>query len=369
MNNQTNFAALTQDQKQVWSRQLWKETREKMFLNKFMGGSMGIVHRVTELTKTEKGDKAILHLLADLKGDGVAGDQAREGAEEAMKAYTDEIRIDLLSHGVKEKGKMANQRTIVSMREHARDHLSYWLARRLDDMAILSLSGISFTKHLNGADRVESTLNQLSFAADVRAPSARRHLRIDSTGALQSGNTAALTANDKITYNALVDLCAYAETEYMRPLGEGGKEYYVLIMHPKAYAQLKKDSDFQNAIINAGPRDLNKNPWFTGGIVTIDGLVIHTTRLAYDTSGAASGSKWGATGTIDGTRTLLVGAQALAMADLGSPEWSEKMFEYDSQFGINVDKMVGFVKPRYQNYYSETVEDYGVIAIDHALNG
>jgi hypothetical protein len=51
----TNFAALTSDQKLVWSRDLWKEARDLAFISKFVGGSNAVIQRITELTKTEKG--------------------------------------------------------------------------------------------------------------------------------------------------------------------------------------------------------------------------------------------------------------------------------------------------------------------------
>ena len=38
---------------------------------------------------------------------------------------------------------------------------------------------------------------------------------------------------------------------------------------------------------------------------------------------------------MDGTRTLLCGAQALGMADLGPPEWDEEYFDYKTKQGIN----------------------------------
>ena len=55
------------------------------------------------------------------------------------------------------------------------------------------------------------------------------------------------------------------------------------------------------------------------------------------------------------------------MADSGTPEWVEKMFQYDSQPGINVDKMFGLLKPKFYSIYSESVEDVGVLAVDHYL--
>ena len=43
---------------------------------------------------SEKGARAVITLLADLTGDGVAGDRALEGNEEGMQTFDQVIRID-----------------------------------------------------------------------------------------------------------------------------------------------------------------------------------------------------------------------------------------------------------------------------------
>lgn len=130
-------AALTSEQKMMWSRDLWKQARDLTFINKFMGSSDSVIQRITELTKTEKGQKVIMFLLADLVLDGVTGDNERENNEEEMMAYNTEIQIDLISHGVRQKGKLAEQKTVVSFRENAKERLSYWLANRMDQLVPL----------------------------------------------------------------------------------------------------------------------------------------------------------------------------------------------------------------------------------------
>lgn len=364
----TNFAALTAEQKIVWSRDVWKAAREQMFLNKFVGsGDQSVIQRITELTKTEKGEKVLMHLLADLVDDGVIGDNEREGNEEEMMTYTDDITIDLISHGVRQKGKLAEQKTVVSFREHARDSLGYWLANRMDQLAFLTMSGIAYTLNNDGSTRSSGAFASLAFAADVSAPTANRHRRWDSVNGLVAGDTTAVAATDTLTYDAIVDIMTYAKTQYIKPIMSGGKEYYIAFVRPEALAQLKKDPDYQNAIVNASQRG-DQNPFFTGGTVTVDGLVFHEHRLVFNTKGAVSGTaKWGAGSDIDGSRMLICGAQALGFADLGSPEWSEKFFNYDSSPGINVDKMFGFLKPKFYSIYSQTTEDFGVLAVDHAI--
>lgn len=363
----TNFAALTADQKLVWSRELWKQARDMTFINKFVGGTDSVIQRITELTKTEKGEQVIMHLLADLVEDGVVGDNEREGNEEEMKTYNDKIGIDLISHGVRQKGKLAEQKTVVSFRENARDRLAYWLANRMDQLAFLTLSGISYAYNTDASARTSGAFASLAFASDVSAPTTNRHRRWDATSGLVAGDTTAVAAADVLTYAAMVDINTYAKTHYIKPIMSGGKEYYVVFIRPEGLAQLKKDADYQRAVITGLERGKD-NPFFTGGTVTVDGLIFHEHRLVYNTKGATSGvDKWGAGNLVDGSRMLVCGSQALGFADLGAPEWSEKWFNYDSSPGINVDKMFGFLKPKFYSIYDRSVEDFGVLAVDHAI--
>ncbi len=238
----------------------------------------------------------------------------------------------------------------------------------MDQLAFLTLSGIEYTLNNDGSARTSSAFSNLSFASDFRVPTTNRHFRVDSTANsdLIAGNTANVIAADTLTYKAVVNMGIKAKTNYVKPLMSGGKEFYVCFVRPEAMGQLKKDADYQRAVITGLPRAMN-NPFFSGGTVTTDGIVFHEHRLVYNTLGAASGSKWGAGGAIDGSRALLCGSQALGFADLGAAEWAEKMFEYDSSPGINVDKMFGFLKPQFFSIYNKAVEDFGVIAVDHAI--
>ncbi len=363
----TNFAALTPQQKLVWSRDVWQAARDQMFIKRFLGtGQSAMIQRITELTKTEKGEQVIMHLVADLVEDGVIGDNEREGNEEAMQSFSQIVTIDLITHSVRNKGKLADQKTVINFREMGRDRLAYWLANRIDQLAFLALSGISFAFNNNGSPRVGSPFPSLAFAADVSGPSAKRSLMYDGTS-LQTSNTASITTAFVPTYKMIVDLIAYAKEHYVKPLLDGGKEYYVLLVAPGTLAALKKDPDYQRAVVAVATKSGLDSPWFTGGTVTVDGAVIHEHRLVYTTKGAASGAKWGSGGTVNGTRTLLCGAQALGMADLGPAEWDEKTFQYGSQQGINIDKMFGLLKPKFYSIYDKSIEDFGVVSVDHYL--
>lgn len=364
---ETNFAGLTPIQKVNWARETWNAARDQMFIKNFTGkGDNNVVHRITELTKTEKGDQCIFHLVADLVGDGVIDDNEREGNEEEMKSHSQIISIDQISHGVKNKGKLADQRTTINFREQGRDKLSYWLANRTDQLAFLTMSSISYAFNNDGSQRVNSPFPQLAFAGDVRPPSPKRSLMWDGTS-LALSSTGNITNAFVPKYSMIVDAIAYAKEHRVKPLMSGGKPYYVMFVAPGTLAMLKKDPDYQRAVVAVATKAGLDSPWFTGATVTVDGAVIHEHSLVFTTKGAAAGAKWGTAGAINGTRTLLCGAQALGMADLGPGAWVEKLFQYESQVGLNIDKMLGFLKPQFYSIYDKSVEDFGVLSIDHYL--
>jgi len=370
----TNFAALTDEQKTVWSRDFWRQARNNSFIMQFAGqGPNALVQQITDLTKSEKGARAVLTLIAELEGDGAVGDYALENNEEAVKAYDTVIRIDQMRNANRIAGRMADQKSIVNFRETSRDVLAYWYADRIDQLAFLTLAGVGYDQRPNGAARASLAtglnLSDLEFSADVSAPSANRHLIATADGSVGTGD---LAADGNIGYKTIVNLKAYAKDHYIRGVrGTGGEEMYHMFVTPHIMAQLKLDSDFIANVRNAGVRG-DTNTLFQGtDSVMVDGVMVHEFRHVYHTDQAASGSKFGAAGDIDGTRTLFCGAQALGMADLGNAEWYEDEFDYGNQYAISVSKILGFLKPKYKPVANTTTtpntkEDFGVIAMDVA---
>jgi N4-gp56 family major capsid protein len=335
-------------------------------------GSNSIFQRITELTKDERGERAVISLVTDLQTDGIMGDYDLEGNEEALQAYDEVITIDQIRHANRTKGKMAMQKSVINFRDQSKDKLAFWLADRIDQMAFLTLSGIGYQYNTNGSARpvnaTGSNLSDLAFAADVAAPTSARHLMWDTSAkSFVAGDTTAVTAEDKVSYEMLVNARAVAKERFIpASFTKGNEEFYHVFLHPMQMKALKLDPDYL-ANIRSGANRGESNPLFTGGIVTQDGLVIHEFRHVYNTTGAAAGAKWGAAGDVNGARALLVGAQALALADLGTPSWEEKTFDYGNQHGISVGKILGFKKPQFHNIQTGDVQDHAVLALDTAI--
>jgi N4-gp56 family major capsid protein len=363
----TNFALLTNEQKTVWSKDLWKQARNQSFVNKFLGkGPTSLVQHITELKQSDKGARAVITLLADLYGDGVAGDRTLEGNEEGMQTFDQVIRIDQLRHANRHEGKMADQKSVVEFRGNSKNVLSYWLADRIDQMAFLAMGGVSFARKNNGQLRVGSDLPSLEFAADITAPSVNRRLNWNATTKTLSANgaTTAVAATDYPTWNLFVQLKAYAKDRYIRGVGgEGGEETFHAFMTPQAFARLKQDNDYMLNLRHSQERG-NANELFTGASVKIDGIYLHEFRHVPNCSGATSGTDmYGSGFNIKGCQILFCGAQSLGMADIGAPEWNEKGFDYDNSQGISCGKILGFLKPKFGSIYeNNSVEDFGVIS-------
>lgn len=363
----TNFSLLTTEQKTIWSMDLWKQARNYSFVNKFLGkDTNSMIQHVTELKKSEKGARAVITLLADLEGDGVAGDRTLEGNEEAMKTYDQVIRLDMLRHANRHEGRMADQKSIVEFRENSKNVLAYWLADRVDQLAFLTLSGQSYALKNNGAARVGSDMASLEFAADVSAPTDKRRMQWNQTTKTlsYSGATSAVAATDLPSWELFVQLKAAAKDQYIRGIkSSGGEETFHAFLTPQAMAKLKLDPTFMLNVRHAQSRG-DGNNLFTGDTLKIDGIMFHEFRHVFNTSGLASGSKWGSGGTVEGCQVLFCGAQALGMADIGNPEWVEKGFDYENQQGISTGKIFGFLKPKFNSIYaSNTVQDFGVMSV------
>ena len=373
----TNFGLLTNEQKTIWSMDLWKNARNQSFINRFLGsGPNSMIQHITELKQSEKGARAVITLLADLTGDGIAGDRALEGNEEGMQVFDQVIRIDQLRHANRHEGRMADQKSVVSFRDNSKNVLAYWLADRIDQMAFQTLAGISYAYKPNGATRVGSDLQYLEFAADVAAPSTRRMTRWDNvnktlktsaTGSNTSAaivNTGAAATSDFPSWEMFVQLKAYAKDRYIRGVGSaGGDEVYHAFLTPQAMARLKLDATYMANLRysqSAGKNDT----MFSGNSVLIDGIHLHEFRHVPNASGGTSGTNMYGSGlNLNGCQVLFCGAQALGMADIKAPEWNEKGFDYDNSQGISVGKILGFLKPKFGNIYeSNAVEDFGVIS-------
>lgn len=364
----TDFGALSTAVKRVWAAETWQAGRDNSFFfaNGFIGKSdtdmNSLIQRVTKLTETERGLECVMQLVQDLQDDGVVGDNELDGNEEALLNDAQVIRIDQLRHGTKSKGEMAEQATVIRFRSQSKEKLAFWLSDKLDELMFLTLSGRAFSLKTNGATRTGSQLPSLSFGSDVVAPSSNR---IIYGGSATSEGT--VTASDQFNWSTIVRANTTAQEKRLRPLRDGGRNYYCIVVHPRQRRDLVLDPTYQT-ILRSAEKPGSKHPLFTGAVATVDGIIIHTHNKVFNTAGLSSSSKWGSGGTVDGAQAMLLGAQAGGIALLGNMFWRESdNTDYGNRPGIGVGRKIGMLKPQFKSIYDDMGrEDFGTIAIKTA---
>lgn len=367
----TDFFAGQPFNKDAWGHKAYDEFLAGFFFTGMLGqGVEAIIEHITELTKNNKGEAgAWLHLVADIQGGGVVGDNTLEGRLRQLEASWIRCNFDQLRNGMETKGRVSEQRSVINARKQFRKKLARFFALSYEEQAVLTASGISYAFNVDGSLRVtpagQDNWTDLDYAADVTAPTANRHVRWTPTGFV-AGDTTAVAATDKPMYEMLPDLEAMGAERNLTPLIIDGEEFFVWMIHTTTMAGLWKDANFRTAVINGESRG-SKNPIFKGSKLTMNNLIIKPYKRTFNTRGAAPGSKWGAGGAVNGTRSLLLGAQALAMVDLGAVNWEEERYDFNARWALAGDKMAGFLKPKFTDSYTGTVEDFGIVAVDLAL--
>ena len=370
---QTDFYASQPYNKDAWGHKAYDEFMANFFFTGMLGsGEEAIIDHITELTKNNKGEAgAWLHLVADIQGGGVVGDNTLEGRLRALEASWIRCNFDQLRNGMETKGRMSEQKSVINARKQFRKKLARFFALAYEEQAVLTASGISYAFNTDGSPRVtppgQDAWVDLLYAADVTAPTANRHVRwVGASNTFVAGNTASVVVGDVMKYEMLPDLEALGTMRNLTPLKIDGEEFFVWMIHTNALAALWKDINFRNNVVNGETRG-SKNPIFKGTKVTMNNIIIKPYKRTYSTIGAAAGSKWGGAGTVNGSRSLLLGAQALAMVDIGPINWEEEHYDFNARWALAGDKMAGYLKPKFLDSYTGTVEDFGVIAVDHAF--
>ena len=366
----TDFAALSDAQKRLWSAEIIAAGRDESFWESngmISAGMNSPVQLITEMTESERGAECVMQLVNDMQSDGVVGDNLMEGNEDTLYNDAVTIRLDQLRNALRHKGRMSEQRTVLRFRTISRDKLGFWLAEKTDELMFLTLGGITYDKKLDGSTRSASQLPSLSFNADVTAP---------SSGRKKYGGTATATSNlttgDTVTWNTVIGLQSYAKRKKMRPIRGGGRDHYIFLVGPEGMRDLKKDSTYQQNVGRAAVRG-ESNPLFKNAVANIDGVLIYEHNKVPNTHGLTSGTdKWGSGYTVEGAQGFLIGAQALGFSKIGGMRYEESdNKDYNNRPALAVGRMMGILKPQFASLTDlsgglPTKQDFGVVSFYHA---
>lgn len=380
---------------QRWRAETFKVMMAQDPFLPFQSAGSDNVFQVKKDFLKEAGDKETFALRALLTGDGQGDDGTIVGNEEKMAFYDDSVTIHQRINGVVINGEMSEKRTILNLRQEARDAIGEWGARVQAADKVSALSSqytLSFDGQVTGDVAVDASGSNIDTVNYV-APSTDRiwyggqstagvlsevatELLVESSNGQKFGTLVISRVKQLATRTiAWEDTNTAAVLQPIRPLKGNGYEF-VMFIHPLQYADLRAETAWITAQTNAQIRG-DKNPLFTGAVNSVagiwDGVLIVVCQLINSRKGDASGvtatdpATWFNTGVHCATgiavaRALFCGAQAGLISWGKLPDWREDpQASYTRKFKVNTSMIYGVKKAQFNSL------DFGVYAVDTAI--
>lgn len=314
-----------------WSKELFAESKNDTYFSRFFGGSNSAIQVLSDL-KATKGKDITVGLKMKIVGDGITGDNTLAGNEVALDTYTQTVTLDQLRQGVLSTGKMHNKKVLIDFRKEALDSLKIWFAETMEKDMIDTLSGVASNS---------SGVATYTFGTDCT------YLVWNDGSVIKTTTPAsALAVADVLTPETISFMSAKAKLidPKMRPIRQGGKDYYVLLVHPESARELKTNSTWQNAQQYAMPRG-GDNPLFSGALGMWDGVVVHE----------HDGIQKMTVNSINANRNLFMGAQAGLVAFGGDHSWHEETVDRGNKLSVSASIIYEMSKAKFNS------KDFGVI--------
>jgi len=357
---------------ELWQKELYADVMDNLYFKKFMGeGENNIVQIKSDLKKS-RGDTLTIPLTTKLSGNGITGDSELEGNEEAISPYSDAISIDQWRTAVRLTGKLDEQKNVFDMRQDAKNKLSIHLQEFIERQIFFKLAGVAnltltdVNDNIVAANATWSNTSDKVPDADSAAGFGTNYLCADWTGATSLASTDLITP--ELISRAKVKANTTASPR-MKPIKVGGKNYWIMFIHPWQAFDLKNNATFAQAQREAQSRG-GDNPIFTGALGIWDGVILHEHEYVpfLDIAGGAGGGHNFASadsGTdfaaVNAFRALLCGQQAAAFVQTSeSMSMVEETFDYKNKVGYATGLIGGIQKVSFNS------NDYGVIAVDTA---
>lgn len=343
-----------------WSGQLFVDILSKSYFDrKFVSSSDNApIQRLTDL-ESGAGDRISFDLSVQLRGKPTYGDNRADGNEEQLKFFTDEVNIDQLRHPVSAGGRMTRKRVAHDLRKIAKDRLSDYWAKFIDEMHFMYLSG---ARGIN-QDFIESTGWTGHAGNPLQAPD-EGHLMFGGSATSKSTLTASDTMSRKLIEEATVKARMMRATDpstaNMMPVMINGESHYVCVMSPFQEHDLRTSDaagwlEIQKA---AAAAEGKSNPIFKGGLGMINNVVLHSHESVIRFN------DYGAGEDVDSSRALFMGRQAGVVAYGTSGglryNWKEEVRDYGNEPTVIAGTILGVKKSRFNG------KDFGVLSLDTA---
>jgi N4-gp56 family major capsid protein len=296
-----------------------------------------------DLTR-KNGDTVVFPAVRRLKGAAVTGDTILEGNEEILDARSLNLTVGVLRHAVA-VSDWDEQKSVIDLRDAARDTLMVWAMEQLRNDIITSLGAIT----ANGSVQVPySTATAAQRNAWMVANVDRvlfGNLKSNATSGVMAtalaliGNTPT-TGQLTASMLTLVKRIARTASPHIRPIRvNDDQEWFVCFVPSLPFRDLRTDPVIINSLEYAWTRGAD-NPLFTAGDLLYDGIVIREIPELPVIPGAGLGG-------IDVAGSYLCGAQALGIGWAQRTRSTINTRDYNFMHGVGVQEIRGVGKLRF----------------------
>lgn len=318
---ETNIATTNALRKVAWETKLYRATEKNAYMMRLSGEGPDNVIQIKKDLEKEQGDKMIFGLIPRISGNWKKNDAILEGNEQALTTYDMSLELNQHRTAVRDDGEMSRKRVMFDLSKESEAALRVAGSEMIDNLIFDEL-GV-------GTGLSGETVTDPTYIAYPTATAGSF-----SVGTVPATVKAALHAtNSKLTMDFISFLKMVAKNgrvagvnrtfEPIRPYIFDGKPVYILLTSPSALLDLKQTSDFKSAMRDAEVRG-SDNPIFRGATAFVDGVVIHEhENVATAADGGGASVNW--------SKGVLLGAQALAFAWGRQPEIIEKKFDFDNK--------------------------------------
>jgi N4-gp56 family major capsid protein len=304
-----------------------------------MGTATNSLIQVREDLTRKAGDTVVFPAMRRLVGAGVTGNTILEGNEELLNLRSLNLVVSAFRHAVA-VSDWDEQKSVVDLREAAREALMTWELEKMRTDIITSLGAITADGNVQVSYGAASAAQRNAWLVNNTDRALFGHLKSNSVSGVMA--TALLTIaspGDRMSTAILTLAKRMARTANprLRPITvNNDEEWYVVFMPSMVFRDLLLDTVITNALQYAWNRGTD-NPLFTGGDLVYDGLIIREIPELPVIAGA------GAAG-IDVAASFMCGAQALGCA------WAQRMKsttntrDYGYMHGVGLQEVRGIGK-------------------------
>jgi len=306
--------------KKLYGEELWRQSLVAPFFAPFKGGADAMINVKRQL-EAGAGSSIKFAYINKLVGAYKTEGQALENNEMSFSDSTMDITLGLIKGAVRIDNEMSVQRSMYDLPAEAKTLISKWHTETEDQIAMNTL----FSGHSN---------NYWTGTA-----------------------TASTDVVDKLTLTDLSKLAILAETgggnrdfDPIAPIKVDGEKLWIFLCHPNVYYDLTTtDTNWNLAVREARERSAS-NPLFTRVKAKWQNILVCTSERC------PTYSNWSSTGDKVGAESMLLGAQALFMANGKNPELIQKDFGYNETVGYAIKAIYTYARPKFGSFDQASIQ-------------